>query len=517
MADGDTPVSFVPLVGVIGVAGLLYSAAGARRRARDRDAFLDGLALVVLLGATTVVLYVLPATLSWDYWLASLDIPGLILLLATLVVAVWGLAGLQQLSRPLLYLLLAWPLPYLVLYRHVIPWLTDATGRVVGALVSLFPGPIHADPSASSALLITFHHQTTQLVIAQACAGINGAVGLAVIALPVGVLSRSSAKALGAWLMLGVLLSWLSNVVRILLIAAAAAVAGPDAAINLLHPVLGLVLFAVSFALLLGIAPACGLDVAAPWRHGTADSPSAGMGATAGLAPRWSVRRLLLVGLILGAGALMENDLNQSRWVSEATLPRVGLARPADLFSTPAGWRVMAVAPMDSWRSLFGPSTVAAVMDVMSPAQTHISVQAILTRDAGTFTTYGVENCYIFHGYTLQGVHRVALGNGVIGTVVDFRDPARAATLYWLQPVQTPQGLFHERIELIADAAPRVTRLQTPAQGSALQRAAMALLDLLSPWSSDRSAGRAYQDMNEQLQDLGQAVVAQERRKTSMI
>jgi hypothetical protein len=50
-----------------------------------------------------------------------------------------------------------------------------------------------------------------------------------------------------------------------------------------------------------------------------------------------------------------------------------------------------------------------------------------------------------------------------------------------------------------------------------LQRAAMALLDLLSPWSSDRSAGRAYQDMNEQLQDLGQAVVAQERRKTSMI
>jgi hypothetical protein len=208
----------------------------------------------------------------------------------------------------------------------------------------------------------------------------------------------------------------------------------------------------------------------------------------------------------------MENDLNQSRWVSEATLPRVGLARPADLFSTPAGWRLMDVTPMDSWRSLFGPSTVAAVMDVMSPSQTHIGVQAILTRDAGTFTTYGVENCYIFHGYTLQGVHRVALGNGVIGTVVDFRDSARAATLYWLQPVQTPQGLFHERIELIADAAPRVARLQTAVQGSPLQRAAIAMLDLLSPWSSDKSADPAYQDMNEQLQDLGQAVVAQERR-----
>jgi hypothetical protein len=100
----------------------------------------------------------------------------------------------------------------------------------------------------------------------------------------------------------------------------------------------------------------------------------------------------------------------------------------------------------------------------------------------------------------------------VIGTVVDFRDSARAATLYWLQPVQTPQGLFHERIELIADAAPRVARLQTAVQGSPLQRAAIAMLDLLSPWSSDKSADPAYQDMNEQLKDLGQAVVAQERR-----
>jgi exosortase len=512
LADGDTPVSFVSLVGLIGVAGLLYSADGVQLRARDRDAFLDGLALVVLLGATTVVLYVLPATMSWDYWLASLDIPGLILLFATLVVAAWGLPGLQQLGRPLLYLLLTWPLPYLVLYRHVMPSLTDATALAVRVLVSLFPWPIHADPSGSSDLLITFHHQTTQLVIAQACAGINGAVGLAVIALPVGVLSRGSAKALGAWLILGVLLSWLSNVVRILLIAVAAAVAGPDAAMTLLHPVLGLVLFGLSFALLLGIAPICGLDVTVLWHKGTEGSPSAGMGATAGMTAPWSSRRLLLVGLILSVGALMENDLNQSRWVSEATLPRVGLVRPADLFPTPAGWRLMDVTPMDSWRSLFGPSTVAAVMDVMSPSQTHIGVQAILTRDAGTFTTYGVENCYIFHGYTLQGVHRVALGNGVIGTVVDFRDSARAAALYWLQPVQTPQGLFHERIELIADAAPQAARLQTPAQGSSLQRAAIAMLDLLSPWSSDRSADPAYQGMNAQLQDLGQAVVAQERR-----
>ena len=42
--------------------------------------------------------------------------------------AAWGLPGLAQLGPALLYLLLAWPLPYLVIYNYTIPTLTAVRG-----------------------------------------------------------------------------------------------------------------------------------------------------------------------------------------------------------------------------------------------------------------------------------------------------------------------------------------------------------------------------------------------------
>ena len=92
----------------------------------------------------------------------------------------------------------------------------------------------------------------------------NGAIGLAVIGLPLAVLGRGTWKARGVWLAMGLLLSWCANVVRLLIIAVTATLFGPDVALNTLHPFLGLILFAMSFALLLCMAPLCGLDVAAP-------------------------------------------------------------------------------------------------------------------------------------------------------------------------------------------------------------------------------------------------------------
>jgi len=112
----------------------------------------------------------------------------------------------------------------------------------------------------------------------------------------------------------------------------------------------------------------------------------------------------------------------------------------------------------------------------------------------------------------VQGAHAVMLGNGVTGKVIDFKAEGQAtAALYWLQPVQTPNGLYHERVLLIEDTMPlHVARFRPVAQPSLPQRVASAMLDLLSPWGLAQHADPAYTAMNNQLQDLATIVVARE-------
>jgi exosortase/archaeosortase family protein len=476
-------------------------------RARPQDSFIDGVALLLLGAATTVVLLLLPVMMSWDFWLDRLDVPGLILLLTTAVVAVWGLAGLAQLGPALLYLLFAWPWPYLLVDGRIIPTMTSLTAQAVRIVAPLLPLGIRPDPGDPATLLITYHGHLSSLVVAQACAGVDGVFGMAIIGLPVALMARGSWEARGAWLLLGVALALAVNVVRIVIIAAAASIWGPDATMRLLHPELGLILFALSFALLLWLAPLCRLDVAAPWLQARpACSPLAGVA--------WG-RKLVVPALIVLAGGLASANLAQYAWVSESTLPRVGLARADDLFHPPAGWRAVEATPIDDWHPIFGPSTVAAALTVSAKGLAPVYVQAVLTRDAATFRAYGVEDCYVFHGFTIMAVHRMALGSGVTATLVDFHAGTRPlAALYWLQPVQTPQGLYHERVILVgdsADAAARPSTSQSPeAPANPVQRAADALDEVFSPWFGG-SAPAVYMPINARLQRFGQLVVAQER------
>ena len=514
-AGGDTPVSFVPLVPFIGAAFLMARCNGGRMRAYPRDGFVDGLALLLLAGASLFVLLVLPTAMSWYYWLDRLDIVGLILVVTTLVVAVWGMPGLAQLGPGLLYLLLAWPWPYLLIYNRLIPLLTEATALASRAITPLLPLGIHADPQSTDQLLVPFHGELNHIVIAQECAGINGALGLVVVGLPLAFLGRGTVEARVLWLTLGLGLSWLVNLLRISMIAAGVAVWGPDVALNLVHPVLGLILFAVSFAFLLGLAPVCRLDIAAPWR---ARPRPSGIAMTAAKMTRM---RWVLLGAILGVSSLLESNLSQFGWLTESTLPRIGTARADDLFHVPPGWQLVGTEPLEGWQPLFGPTSISSLLVMRGPAAPLVFVQAVLSTDLSNYTTYGVEQCYLFHGYSLQTVQRVALGTGVTATLIDFRqvDGRRAVSLYWVQPVQTPHGLFHERLVLGTDVeafqSPAASRLPAEVERTTpVITVGASILDYLSPWGTGE-AGPAYKSANRYVEWLAQVVLARERTGTT--
>src|SRR5438034_8740399 len=60
LAGGDTPVSFVPLVPLMGAVFLVQRFSYAQIRSRPRDGFVAGIVLLLLCGAVVVFLLVLP-------------------------------------------------------------------------------------------------------------------------------------------------------------------------------------------------------------------------------------------------------------------------------------------------------------------------------------------------------------------------------------------------------------------------------------------------------------------------
>jgi hypothetical protein len=77
----------------------------------------------------------------------------------------------------------------------------------------------------------------------------------------------------------------------------------------------------------------------------------------------------------------------------------------------------------------------------------------INTSDVTSFSTYGIEACYRFHGYKLRSIRTVDLGGGVTGNVLAYYNTATRSdwtTVYWHWPVKTSSGKTrYERITLM--------------------------------------------------------------------
>ncbi|GAC1405260.1 MAG: hypothetical protein NVSMB52_19080 [Chloroflexota bacterium] len=509
LASGDTPLAFVPLVPVIAVALMIWRFDPVVLCKMEHDTFVDGIFATLLFLFAVVLLLLLPIVMSWDYWLDRLDIPGLVLVFAAILVTVWGLPALIRLGPALLYLLLAWPLPLLLVSSHVLPVVTSATSYVAGGVLPWLPYGIRLNPLNHFELLIPFKGHTSYLLIAQACAGVNSAVGLVVIALPLACMGKGRWEARVGWLLLGAVLSWLVNLVRICALAVASAIWGSGMTLTFLHPVVGLALFAVSFLLLLVLAPLIGLQLPFSGPRNRPDTREEAPGKRIG------AKKLVFLAAVLAGTVAAEGALGQFTWISESGLPRVGLAEAGSLVRVPKDWKITRAQAVTGWKSLFGETSVASVVNIQGPAHSRITVQAILTRDVNSFRTYGVENCYVFHGYTLQSVHRIFLGNGVTGTLVDFASNGHSvASMYWLQPVQTPQGMYHERIVLLASTrhtnGAEVAVASQQATGSPAQGIAKSITEFLSPWVGGKS-GPSYSAANAELQNLARNMITQEK------
>ena len=79
-----------------------------------------------------------------------------------------------------------------------------------------------------------------------------------------------------------------------------------------------------------------------------------------------------------------------------------------------------------------------------------VIADVINTPDLSTFSAYGIENCYQFHGYTLADVAQVSLPGGIAGQAMSYTSQQFGSwsIVYWIVPVKMGTSTNYERVVL---------------------------------------------------------------------
>jgi hypothetical protein len=160
----------------------------------------------------------------------------------------------------------------------------------------------------------------------------------------------------------------------------------------------------------------------------------------------------LVAGLILGTANFGLRNYNLVATASGE--PR--LVAYIDQPIVPTGWQVRETTSYNWAKPLFGDSSVwnRYIMTATTGGNLHADIPVVAdvinTPDLSSFSAYGVENCYQFHGYSLADVAQVSLPGGITGQAMSYTSSQFGSwsILYWIVPVKATTGTNYERVVL---------------------------------------------------------------------
>lgn len=456
----ETPLAYL---GLVPFMALLIALVLGRRPPdeppiHDRQFdYILGLPLIVV--ALTIA-YALPARLSTQFWTWRFDLLSLPLFVAGVVAIAFGARTLWRIRAAVVFLLLAWPVPYTLVLDPSLRASARITTAGVRAALSFVPVAVPVTSGDGS--LFTIHHGDSDFMVsvAAACAGVNGIVGFVLVGAAAAVLVDGPRRSKLVWLALGVALLWLLNIVRILGIMATGARWGEEVAIEGLHPVLGLVTFNLGVVAMILAMPRFGLHFRQRSRTGGPegpDDPSITRPPPPPPVPRFG-GALVVVAITAGALAIANDGLADYQLVA-GDLGEPRLVGFTEARSEPEGWNATYITEFTWGQRYFGRSSTwqryTYVADGgSSPFRSPVPVTAdvVATSDLNRLNTYGIEECYQFHDFQLRDVESFDLGGGITGTAVSYlQATSRQAwtTLYWHWNVDAPSGNRYERVVLM--------------------------------------------------------------------
>ena len=455
----QTPLAYLALVPIMALG-----IAAARLRIQPRelqihDRQVDWIVGLGLIGVSAVVLILVPDPTNSVFWLQRLDLLTLPLFVAGLISLLFGVRRVWSLKGPLAFLLLAWPVPYTLFLADAAGWFTDFTAGIVGLFTKVVP-IAHQSPGDASMFIIGSAPRAFSVSIGSACAGVNSLVGFLLIGTAFLFVVRGPIVRRGAWLAVGLAGIFLLNVIRIFAILAVGSAFGQGAALDVLHPVAGLVVFNIGVLAMIVLVPRFGLRFI-----GREDRPDDG-DAPDDPTPVRRVRPALLVAL---AAAAVLGATNAAYARYEAISSGLADARLGsfDVRTTaPSRWDSRFIAAFPQAKQYFGGSatwdraTYWSLPGAQLTASRTLYVDVITTDDPGTFAAYTMEACYKFHGYDISSVTTADIGAGVHGQLIDYVNTkvhADWSALWWEWPYSDGFRTRYERVVILLSEGPKTT------------------------------------------------------------
>jgi exosortase len=467
-ANQQTPLAYISLVPAIALALAAIRSRPLKPEPPIHDRQVDYTIGIPLILTAVAINLLLPARMSAMFWVYRVDLLSLPLFVAGAVAILFGTRVLWRQKLAIAFLFLAWPYPYQKYLLGVLNAFTDVT---LVAMQKIAVWTHLATPALSSdntVFNINHHGTSFALSVVSACSGVNGVVGFLLVGSAFAAIVRGPIVRKVFWLAGGIVLLWAINLGRITFIFFAGKEWGESIAINVFHPFVGLVTFSLGVIVMILLIRPLGMRV----QIGEAKPPAPASGGRAVVAPPnpagggsrekgpLAVPRVYLAITAVIVAALFTGFSNLGLSTYNLVAGVAGQAKLSAFIQgpvAPPGWTAQYATTYAWAKPLFGDTSVWNRYEMHSngtgPLHTSAPVVAdvINTPDLSSFSAFGVENCYTFHGYALADVTQVALAGGITGQAMSYTSQQFGSwsIVYWIVPVKMDTGgTDYERVVL---------------------------------------------------------------------
>ena len=458
-ADQQTPLAYISLVPAIALALAAVRSRPLKPEPPIYDRQVDYTIGIPLILAAVAINELLPSRMSALFWYYRIDLLSLPIFVAGAVAIIFGCRVLWRQKLAIAFLFLAWPYPYEKYLLGVLNAFTNLTLLAMDKIAVWTHLAVPAASSENAVFSVTHHGTPFSLSIVSACSGVNGVVGFLLVGSAFAAIVRGPIVRKILWLTGGMILLWVLNLGRITFIFFAGKEWGESIAINVFHPFVGLVLFCVGVIVMLLLIRPLGMTIpigaTSPSVSLDGSDPQPANGLPSAKPPKrkatlavprvyLAIVAVVLAALVVGVNnvglttynlvAGVSGDAKLTAFVQGPVAPQGWSAQ----YETTYGWAKPLFGDSSIWNRYILRSTGGGSLHTNAP----VVADVINTPDLSSFSAFGVQQCYTFHGYALADITQVSLAGGITGQAMSYTSQQFGSwsIVYWIVPVKMDTG-----------------------------------------------------------------------------